>query len=279
MPMIKDILVNLEPDAAKDRALPYALSVARIFDAHVAGTVFAYDPVFPGYVGAELSPILFEEIRARGLGLAKARLDLFDEAARRDGISSEHRLVEATLVTAPLQFSRAARRFDLSVVMQSEPGGANNDALIETALFGSGRPIVVVPYVQKEPVRLDRVLCCWDASQAAARAINDALPLLAKAASCSLLVVDNDRTKHDRTEIRGVEMGKHLARHGVKVNVEVVPAGDIGIASAILDFAADNSASLLVMGGYGHSRLREIILGGVTRSILSSMTLPVFMSH
>ena len=138
---------------------------------------------------------------------------------------------------------------------------------------------MVVPYVQKEPLKLDRVLCCWDASQAAARAINDALPLLAKASSCDLLVVDNDRTKRDETQIRGVEMGKHLARHGLKVGVETVPAGGIDIASAILDFAADNSATLLVMGGYGHSRLREMILGGATRSILASMTLPVFMSH
>ena len=277
--MIKDILVNLEADAQKDRALPFALSIARAFDAHLAGIAFAYDPVLPGYVGAELSPILLEQIRDRGLNIAKARLDLFEEAARREGISAEHRLIEATQLTASREFSRTARRFDLSVVMQTEPGGANNNDLIEAALFGSGRPVVVVPYVQKEPLKLDRVLCCWDASQAAARAINDALPLLAKASSCDLLVVDNDRTKRDETQIRGVEMGKHLARHGLKVGVETVPAGGIDIASAILDFAADNSATLLVMGGYGHSRLREMILGGATRSILASMTLPVFMSH
>jgi nucleotide-binding universal stress UspA family protein len=277
--MIKDILVNLEADAAKDRALPYAFSIAQAFGAHVAGVAFAYDPILPGYVGAELSTVVYDQIRARGLDLAKARLALFEEAARREGVSAEHRLVEATLVTGPIEFSRTARRFDVSVVTQSEPGGTNNDALIEAALFGSGRPVIVVPYVQMEPLKLDRVVCCWDASQAAARAINDALPLLAKASSCQLLVIDRDRTKHDKSEMHGAEMGKHLARHGLEIDVEVVPAGDIDVASAILDFAADNSATLLVMGGYGHSRLREIILGGVTRTILASMTLPVFMSH
>jgi nucleotide-binding universal stress UspA family protein len=277
--MIKDIVVNLEHDASKDPARDYALSAAEAFPAHLVGIAFAYEPLLPGYVGAELSPILIEQLRTRSIEAARATLDVFDEVARRNMVSAEDRLYEATQMTAPMLFSNVARRFDLSVVMQSDREGTNNDDLIEASLFGSGRPVIVVPYIQKDPMKLDRVVCCWDGSLSAARAINDALPFLVKARASDLLIVENDKTKYDETKIHGVEMARHLARHDVKIGIEIVPTGGIDVASAILDHAADSSATLLVMGAYGHSRLREMILGGVTRSILSSMTLPVFMSH
>ena len=175
--------------------------------------------------------------------------------------------------------STLARRFDLSVFMQSEPNGVDNDEMIETALFQSGRPLVVVPYIERDGLQLDHVVCGWDGSRAAARAINDALPLLTKATTVDLLIVLNEKTKSDQKEIRGVEMANHLARHDVKVQVETVPAADIDVTNAILSYVADNSGTLIVMGGYGHAKLREMVLGGVTRNILKSMTVPVFMSH
>jgi nucleotide-binding universal stress UspA family protein len=137
--------------------------------------------------------------------------------------------------------------------MQFEPGGENNDDMIETSLFQSGR--------------------------AAARAFNDALPLLVKATKVELLIVLNEKTTGDRREIRGVEMAKHLARHDVNVQIETVPAADIDVTNAILSYVAENSGSLIGMGGYGHAKPREVILGGVTRDMLQSMTVPVFMSH
>jgi nucleotide-binding universal stress UspA family protein len=188
-------------------------------------------------------------------------------------------LVKATALAAPTILSRLTRRFDVSVLMQSDPDGFDNDDMIETSLFESGRPMFVVPYIQKEGLKLDHVVCCWDGSRAAARAINDALPLLTKAAQTDLLIVLNEKTQNSQNEIRGVEMAKHLARAGVKVEVETLPAADIDVASAILSYVADSSGTLIVMGGYGHSRLREVVLGGVTRDMLRSMTVPVFMSH
>jgi nucleotide-binding universal stress UspA family protein len=206
-------------------------------------------------------------------------IERFDAAARRSLVSAEHRLLRTIGAEAPAILSTLARRFDLSVFMQSEPASVDNDDMIETSLFDSGRPVIVVPYIQKDGLRLDRVVCCWDGSRAAARAINDALPLLIKATAVDLLIVLNKKTKSDQSEIRGVEMAKHLARHDVKVEIEAVPAADIDVTSAILSYVADNSGTLIVMGGYGHARLREIILGGVTRDMLKSMTVPVFMSH
>jgi nucleotide-binding universal stress UspA family protein len=176
-----------------------------------------------------------------------------------------------------LILSKLARRFDLSVFMQSEPNGVDNDDMIETSLFQSGRPLIVVPYIQKDGLKLDRVVCCWDGSRAAARAINDALPLLVRATTVDLLIVLNEKT--NLNEIRGAEIAKHLARHDVKVQIVPVPAADIDVTNAILSYVAEVSGTLIVMGGYGHAKLREVILGGVTRDMLKSMTVPVFMSH
>jgi nucleotide-binding universal stress UspA family protein len=277
--MIKDIIVNLEHRITRDPARDFAINIAETFDAHVAGVVFAYAPVFPGYVTLEIRADIVARMVAESEKAALAAIDRFDEAARRSLISAEHRLLKTIGAGAPMILSTLARRFDLSVFMQSERSGLDNDDMIETSLFQSGRPLIVVPYIQKDGLKLDHVVCCWDGSSAAARAINDALPLLVKATAVDLLIVLNEKTKNENNVVRGVEMATHLARHDVKVQIETVPAADIDVADAILSYVADNSGTLIVMGGYGHAKLREVILGGVTRAMLKSMTVPVFMSH
>ena len=278
--MIKDIIVNLEHQIAHDPARDFAITVAETFDTHVAGVAFVYIPEFPGYVMLEKIPRdMMAQMVAESEKAARAAIERFDAAARRSLVSAEHRLLRALGAIAPEILSRLARRFDLSVLMQSKPGGVNNDDMIETSLFQSGRPVIVVPYIQKDGLKLDHVVCCWDGSRAAARAFNDALPLLAKATQVDLLIVLNEKTSGDEKEIRGVEIAKHLARHDVKVQIEIIPAADIDVTNTILSYVADISGTLIVMGGYGHAKLREVILGGVTRDMLKSMTVPVFMSH
>jgi|HubBroStandDraft_6_1064221.scaffolds.fasta_scaffold375896_1 nucleotide-binding universal stress UspA family protein len=277
--MIKDIIVNLEHRIARDPARDFAITIAETFDAHVAGVAFAYAPDFPGYVMLEIPSDIVAQMIVESEKTALAAIERFDAAARRSLVSAEHRLLKAIGAGAPAILSTLARRFDLSVFMQSEPNGVDNDDLIETSLFQSGRPLIVVPYIQKDGLKLDRVVCCWDGSRAAARAINDGLPLLVKATTVDLLIVLNEKTNTAPNIIRGAEMAKHLARHDVKVQIVTLPAADIDVTNAILSYAADISGTLIVMGGYGHARLREVILGGVTRDMLRSMTVPVFMSH
>ena len=178
----------------------------------------------------------------------------------------------------PTRFGAIARRFDLSVVAQSEPDKvAPEELIVEGALFGSGRPVLVVPYIQKDGLKLDRVMVCWDASRNAARAVADAMPLLASRQGGRR----RDRRERTAQERRdpGADIGQHLARHGLKVEVKRIVATDTDVANTILSHAADSAADFIVMGGYGHSRLREFILGGATRGILASMTLPTLMSH
>ena len=277
--MIKDIIVNLEHRIARDPARDFAISIAETFDAHVAGVAFAYAPEFPGYVTLEIAPDILAQAIAESEKAALAAIERFDAAARRSLVSAEHRLLKTMGAAAPSIFSTLARRFDLSVFIQSEPNGVDNDDMIEASLFESGRPLIVVPYIQKDGLKLDHVVCCWDGSRSAARAINDGLPLLVKARTVDLLIVLNEKTDNPPNVIRGAEMAKHLARHDVKVQIVTVPAADIDVCNAILSYVADVSGTLIVMGGYGHARLRELILGGVTRNMLKSMTAPVFMSH
>jgi nucleotide-binding universal stress UspA family protein len=277
--MIKDIIVHLEHQAARDPARDFAVTIAEIFDAHLAAVAFAYAPDFPGYVMLEIPSDIVAQMMAESEKAALAAIERFDAAARRSLISAEHRLLKPVGASAPAVLSTLARRFDLGVFMQSEPNGVDNDDMIEASLFESGRPLIVVPYIQNDGLKLDHVVCCWDGSRAATRAINDGLPLLVKATTVDLLIVVNEKTDTSPNEIRGAEMAKHLARHDVKVQIVKVPAADIDVTNAILSYVADVSGTLIVMGGYGHAKLREMILGGVTRGMLHSMTVPVFMSH
>ena len=276
--MVKDIVVNLSVREDGGNVGDYAVSVADALGAHIAGIAFLYDPIVPisgtGYIPAEI----IDTQVADNQDAAKAAIDRFNAATARTGVSAETVTLSASAAGAGDQFARIARRFDLAIVPQAEPkGGSVEELIAETTLFESGRPMIVVPYIQKSPLKLDRVMVCWDGGRQAARAINDAMPLLAKAGRVEVVIVANEPGKQD--EIEGADIGKHLARHGLKVEVKRISAGKIDIGAALLSHAADNATDFVVMGGYGHSRLRQFILGGVTRSILQSMTAPVLMAH
>ena len=276
--MIKDLVVNLSVGRSRETAGPYAISIAEAFGTHVAGIAFSYDPVIPPTILGSIPASLIEAQRAENDSAAKSALARFDEAARRAGVSFESHAPSASLGGAADRFGEITRRFDLAVIGQPEPDkAAPEELIVEGVLFSSGRPVLVVPYIQTEGLRLDRVMVCWDASRSAARAIGDAMPLLSRAGAIDVVTVASERPKSD--ELPGADIGQHLARHGLKVDVKRIVATDTDVASTILSHAADSAADFIVMGAYGHSRLREFILGGVTRGILSSMTVPTLMSH
>jgi nucleotide-binding universal stress UspA family protein len=276
--MIKDIIVNLSVAKNGSTVGNYAVSVAAALQAHLTGIAFVYDPIVPisdgGYIPAEV----IEVQRADNEAAAESAIKNFTAATDRAGISAEPLTLNASLAGAADQFARIATRFDLAIVGQGQPGATSMDQIIaETTLFGSGRPMIMVPYIQKAPFKIDNVMICWDGSRAAARAVADAIPVLGKSGRIEIVSVTNEPGKQD--EIEGADIGRHLARHGLKVDVHRISGGDIDVGDALLSHAADSSADFMVMGGYGHSRLREFVLGGVTRLIFESMTVPVLLSH
>ena len=235
-------------------------------------------PFPPLHGGCEVMPPgWIEEERGKAAERAKAAVAKFDVAVRREGLSAESRVLNATVRKAPRLFAQVARGFDLSLVQQNDPEQPGYENLIITAaLFDSGRPVLIVPHIQTDGLRLNRVMLCWDGSRNAARAIADAQPFLTRAKAITLVTVSADGKSDD---MRDAAIARHLARHHLKVEVENVIATDLDVPNAILSHAADTSADFIVMGGYGHSRLREFILGGATRGILATMTVPTLMSH
>ncbi len=275
--MVKDLVVNLTGGHPQDFAADYAVSVAKDFGAHVGGVGFIYEPIIPGTVLGGVPTDLIDLQREENAKAAKAAVARFEAATGAAGVDAETRILDASVAGAADLFARIARRYDLAVVGQAHPdGGASEELLIEGALFESGRPVIVVPYVQKAPLALNRVLVCWDGSRPSTRAVADAVPFLERSKAIEIVVVTGER-KSDA--LRGTNMSRHLARHGINVEIKHVNPGSVGVQAAIRDYAAESGADFMVMGGYGHSRLREFILGGVTRSILKSMTIPVLMSH
>jgi nucleotide-binding universal stress UspA family protein len=275
--MLRDVVVNLSGRAPLDFAADYATSIAATFGAHVTGIAFLYEPVIPDGTLGGVPVDLIELQREENSKIARDAISRFEAGVKKAGVASETRQLDATFGGAATRFAQVARRFDISVVAQAQrEQGATDELIIEGALFESGRPVIVVPYIQKSGLTLERVLACWDGGRTAARAIADAMPFLERAKAVDLVIVAEER-KND--EITGVRMSEHLTRHGVAVSVKRIAKGDLAVQDVILSYAADSGADFMVMGGYGHSRLREFILGGVTRGILNSMTVPVLMSH
>src|SRR5258708_3590259 len=172
--MIKDLVVNLSGTAlqdpgAQDFAADYAISVAKTFGAPAAGIAFLYEPVIPDGTLGGVPVDLIELQREENSKAAKSAVARFEAAAKAAAVSAETRIVDATMGGAATTFGRIARRFDLAVVAQAQrEHGASEELMVEGALFESGRPIIVVPYIQKRGLALERVLACWDGGRTAA---------------------------------------------------------------------------------------------------------------
>lgn len=279
---LKDILVHLDTTEQGKLRLRLAADLARRHEAHLTG-LFTLDIMMPIIAapeagGAAVLADLLQSMRQDGLAEAAGVEAAFHERLRLDGLAGEWRLVEGM---APEQLALHARYADLSVLGQGDPEGSDPAAraLIEAALFASGRPVLVLPHAGRFDTLGRTALIGWNASREAARAVNDALPLLARAESATVLAVNPHGGLGGHGEEPGADIALHLARHGIKVQVEHTVSPEVSDGDILLNRAAELSADLLVIGGYGHSRLREMALGGVTRSLLRQMTVPVLMSH
>ncbi|MDB5648810.1 MAG: universal stress protein [Hyphomicrobiales bacterium] len=272
---IKDILLLLETEGDTQVAAPYAVALAGSLGAHLTAAGIAFEILAPanfmGDYPYEVLAAVTEQSRQKAED-AYARL----RAAAPDTLSSELVQIDALPGQARDDFARLARHFDLTIVAQGIETNSDDELIAEAALFGSGRPVLAVPRIQKKAPSFDRPLVAWDGSRAAARALADAMPLLERAGAIEVVTISDPRVPYK--ELPGFNITRHLARHGLRADLKrLTQSGDIG--ETILSYAADAGSDFLVMGGYGHSRLREFVLGGTTRTILSSMTLPVLMSH
>jgi nucleotide-binding universal stress UspA family protein len=276
----KDLLVHLDDAKSCAGRVQAAVDLAVAHEAHLTGVYIIGDPSPAAFVSGYVPPDLMETLQQHARGRAEAALARFAEVTGRNQISFETRIDRVLYTAVADALSTNARYADLAIVGQADPeDGEAPSYLPEEVTLASGRPSLVIPYIGPGPTLGQRVTVAWDASREAARAVNDALPILERAQAVDVVTVNPSAAPFRHGEEPGADIGLHLARHGIKVEVQRIETRDVDVPNTILSHLADRSSDLLVMGAYGHSRLREFVLGGVTRTILREMTVPVLMAH
>jgi nucleotide-binding universal stress UspA family protein len=275
----KTIVVHLDASGGSAARMAFAARLAGTCQAHLVGVTqtgisrFVYETAIPGVDLSGLTP-LFQQLRAEADGRAQA----FDAAATAAGLASfEHVVGDEDPGTA---LTLQAMYADLVIVGRAPAAGGDQplDAAIpEYVAMNAPCPVLVLPQVGTPPAAFGRVLIAWNASPEAARAVRLALPLLVRAAEVEVAVFD----EADRDTASGSAADRiagFLARHGVRTRLAHHHArGEVG--AALLVLAGERKADLLVMGCYGHSRLREVMLGGVSRCVLRRVMVPTLLAH
>lgn len=278
---LKNILVHVEDSDTCEARIAAALTLAETHDAHLTGLALAVEISMPSYIGGQLPPNILEMQRNNAREQGQAAVARFSKAVRASGRPTDCRMVGSLDVDASRVIALHARHSDLAILGQVEPddsaGGMRRT--LEEVVLSCGRPVLIVPYIGVGAGLGKRVVVAWDSGREATRAVNDALPILERAEQVTVLTINPKTSPDGHGEEPGTDIALHLARHGVKVEVQQSRGEEIGVGDALLSRVADRGGDLLVMGAYGHSRLREVVLGGATRSILEQMTIPVLMSH
>ncbi len=277
----KTILLHLDDGARREERLNLAFEAAERFDAHLVALYVPALPAIPPYALAEAGPAAVEvEARRRAAGVQSAEAVFRAASSRHRAVKCEWRTAGADPVGA---LCLSARYADLLIAGQPEPKGEASSRLPSgfagDLVLSAGRPVLFVPYAGRFATVGKRIMVAWNAGREAARVLRDALPLLRAAEHVDVIAFDPGRGALQHGDVPGADIGLFLARHGVKVSVSQQEGTSMEVGVQILSRAADLSADLIVMGAYGHSRMREQILGGATRTLLESMTVPVLMSH
>lgn len=273
---LKDLLVHVNNARSAKAVVGAAAALANRHNAHIVGLGIRPPLDMPRYASARLPESVVEIMEKREKELLETSEEVFKSTTAHAGLQdrSEWRVELGN----PLEIlGLHARYADLTIVAQHETGGgdARFADLAEDVLVSSGRPLLMVPYIGAPETIGEKVVVAWNASREAARAVADAMPLLDSARDVEVFIASGG----DIGDLPGADIAAHLARHGIDVTVYETPANNVSVGDALLNRASETGADLIVMGGYGRSRFREFVLGGVTRHMLQHMTVPVLMSH
>jgi nucleotide-binding universal stress UspA family protein len=278
---ITSILVHLDDRPAASARLAAGLDLARAFAAELTALCLVADPFARAMAGKHLPPDLARDHLAQLEQEADALLASARAQAEARGQTIGLARAVGTLDQLPVLLARRARHADLTLVGQADPstGSADDVLLAEAAFMDTGRPALVVPLAAAGQLPPRRALIAWDGSREAARAVGDAAPLLQRTDEAVVLIIDADRAASRFSDRPGAGLAGYLSRHGVKPRLKLLASHGRSVPETILDQAREEAVDLLVMGGYGHSRFREMMLGGVTRSMLERTTVPILFSH
>lgn len=273
---LKDLLVHVNNARSAKAVVGAAASLANRHNAHIAGLGIRPPLDMPRYASSRLPESVVEIMEAREKELLDASEEVFNSTTAHAGL--QDRSEWRTEFGNPLEvLSLHARYADLTIVAQHETGGGDGRFadLAEDVLVSSGRPLLMVPFIGAPDTIGEKVVVAWNASREAARAVADAMPILDRAREVEIFIASGN----DIGDLPGADIAAHLARHGIDVTVYETPTNNVSVGDALLNRASESGADMIVMGGYGRSRFREFVLGGVTRHMLQHMTVPVLMSH
>jgi len=277
--MFRNILVHIPSERPVRPVIGVAVALTIARRSHLDAVAVGYESMSSvGMVveggGAAVAAVMGGE-QQRALERANAAISVFEAEAKLAKIAYGVRSFAAIPAEAGETIGALARLYDMTIVLQPEASVASYDNEIpQQVLFNSGGPMLMVPYIHKGPLDANHVGIAWDGSRLAARAMRDAMPFLMGAKAVTVIAVNETAG-----EVSSDQVVSHLVRRGIAARVQRLTADRGNVQSAILSIAAESVMGLLVMGGYGHSRLQERILGGVTRGMFDSMTVPVLMSH
>ncbi len=276
----KDLLVHMDDSNACKARIDAAIELADRFDAHLTALYLVPEIILPvaaeGYIGADVYTDIEQHERERG----EAVLDRFRRVADAKDVEYDTQIDRGTIPEFAERLEVHSRYADLLIIGQPDQaaGGPAAPEPGDVALSAAA-PILVVPFIGLREGFGKRPMIAWNASREAARAVKTAMPFLERADAVDVVTFRPREGRDAHGELPGADIALHLARHGVQVDVQRLDGDDIDVGNALLSHAADRDSDLLVMGCYGHSRVREWVLGGATRTILRSMTLPVLMAH
>jgi nucleotide-binding universal stress UspA family protein len=271
---IKNILLPLARDSVEGERLNLAVTIAREHEARLTALYMLPAVNIPGYLASYIpDEVIDEQRRLAEVAAAEAKTE-FLALAEREGVGAEWRQADGDPRDV---VALNARYADLVLVAQSDRERVSNNGydLAEELVLSAGRPVLAVPYAGRFPDVGQTVLVAWTPTREATRAVHDAMPFLERAKQ----VIAYSVNPPDADHIAGADICAHLARHGVRAEAHHAIATDIEVGDTLLSAVSDYGADMLVMGAYGHSRLREFALGGATRSLLQHMTVPVLMAH
>lgn len=272
----KTILVHVDTGRSASARLKLSADLAARFAAHVSGLYVRRPFQAPAFTDAGPAMDSLYRTYENSVKADEAlAAGVFRDLIGSTNLSSEWRVADGLAEEVVAVHARYA---DLAIVGQAEPDAATTTPpdLAETIAMAGERPVLIVPHIGVIKPPGKTVMLCWNGTREAARAATGALPLLKAADKTIILLVD---PKHDGAEQPGAAVARWLARHGVKAVVQRDTAADSNVGGVILSRAADHDADLIVMGLYGHSRMREWVLGGASRTLLASMTVPLLVAH
>jgi nucleotide-binding universal stress UspA family protein len=272
----KTILVHIDDSQRSDARVEFAVDFALKHDAHLIGLyVVCQDLLRPLFRRDESLNLAINE--AQSAARRERARDHFTVATERAGVSGEWRAPPGPAVENATLHARHADLLILGQQDPADPAAYIARHFLEDLLMGSGRPAVLLPYAGHVERFGETVLIAWDGGQAAARAVADALPILQRARFVEIAVVQRHR---DEAEPAGLDLATYLERQSVRAGFTSLPrVPGVNTGATLLNALTDTHSDLLVLGAYGHARAEERLLGGVTRTMLESMTTPVFMSH